>query len=135
MSIISFKFIIFVIAGLLMYYTLPKKMQWIVLLILSYTFYLFGGIKTVAYLLFTTLTTYLSGILLSKEENKKKRKLIVTFSIIANFGLLYFLKYWNFTADTINGILNTSIQSLNLIMPLRNIILHIPVNRICSRRI
>ena len=57
MSIISFEFIAFVIVGLIVYYVMPKKLQWIILLILSYAFYLSGGIKTVAYLLFTTITT------------------------------------------------------------------------------
>lgn len=133
MSIISFEFIAFVIVGLIVYYVMPKKLQWIILLILSYAFYLSGGIKTVAYLLFTTVTTYLSGVLLSKEENKKRRKLIVAFSVIANFGLLYFLKYWNFTVEVLNNILNSNLEGLNIIMPLRNIFLHISVDRICGR--
>ncbi len=37
--------------------------------------------------------------LLSKQENKSKRKTYLSFSIIANLGILAFFKYFNFFVD------------------------------------
>jgi D-alanyl-lipoteichoic acid acyltransferase DltB (MBOAT superfamily) len=119
MSFVSLSFITFVALGLIIYYILPKKTQWVVLLLLSYAFYLFGGIKTVGYLVFTTITTYLAGILLARYKPKIIRRLIVTFTIIGNFGVLFLIKYWNFTANIINGIFeNTVITGINILLPL-----------------
>ena len=67
MSFISLRFAGFVIIALLIYYALPKKWQWCVLLAASYYFYLCIGIKRVLFLLFTTLTTWGFALLLEKR--------------------------------------------------------------------
>jgi alginate O-acetyltransferase complex protein AlgI len=58
MSILSFEFAGFVAIALIMYYILPKKCQWAVLLTASYVFYLYAGWKTVGFILVTTVTTW-----------------------------------------------------------------------------
>lgn len=135
MSTVSLTFILFVAAGLLLYYLVPKKLQWMLLLVLSYIFYVSGGISMAGYLLFTTLSTYLAAVfigrenmrlsVLSKEEREKakksagrKKKLVCTLAIVLNFGLLYFLKYWDFTADLFHSAFSASLPRFDLIMPL-----------------
>ncbi|MBO5142921.1 MAG: MBOAT family protein [Clostridia bacterium] len=141
MSFVSLEFIIFVLISLILYYILPAKMRWIALLAVSYAFYIMGGGKTVVYLVFTTLTTYLSGIIISslniklnklkenqikKEEKEKlqakiklRKRLMVAFAAISNFSLLFFFKYWNFTAEAINGVIDAErLPVFNLILPL-----------------
>ena len=58
--------------SLLAYYIVPKKIQWVILLLVSYAFYSMGGISAIGYLLFTTFTTYISGILLGKLNKKQE---------------------------------------------------------------
>ena len=58
MSFTSAEFIGFLLLTLAAYYLLPRRFQWIVLLVASYGFYLCGGVGALGYLLFTTLTTY-----------------------------------------------------------------------------
>ncbi|NMA37456.1 MAG: MBOAT family protein, partial [Papillibacter sp.] len=72
MSYISAAFIIFTTAALLLYYLLPKKARWVVLLAASYVFYLYGGYKAGAYILFTTVTTYTAGRLLSRLNAQRR---------------------------------------------------------------
>ena len=72
MSFISWQFIAFVLLSLLVYYIAPKKIQWVILLLVSYAFYSMGGISAIGYLLFTTFTTYISGILLGKLNKKQE---------------------------------------------------------------
>jgi len=110
MSIISIEFIIFIICSLVIYHIIPAKYKWIILLITSYIFYSFGGIKTIGYLIVTTISTYLAGrklenlnqkivsiknnkSLISKYTSWKKRIIFIT--CILNFGLLFSLKYLN----------------------------------------
>jgi len=139
MSFVSLEFIMFVIASLALYYLMPLKIRWIALLIVSYAFYLIGGGATIAYLAFTTLTTYFAGIIIGrlnlraekiKEENlelkkrqiekiKLRKRLMVAFAAISNFSLLFFFKYWNFTAEAINGVIDSNrLPIFNLILPL-----------------
>ena len=49
--------------GVLIYYLLPKKLQWVWLLVLSYLYYFTFSIKTSVFLIFTTVVTYTGGIL------------------------------------------------------------------------
>lgn len=128
MSLVSVEFIVFVIISLLLYYIVPRKFQWIVLLFSSVAFYLVGGATTIMYLIITTLTTYFAGILLGKynkedknvaEIIKKKKRLVVLSTTVLNFGILFFLKYWNPLADMINYTLKfEKINILELILPL-----------------
>lgn len=128
MSLVSVEFIVFVIISLLLYYIVPKKFQWIILLVSSVSFYFIGGAGTIMYLAFTTLTTYFAGILLGKynkedkkdaEIAKKKKRLVVLITTLLNFGILFFLKYWNPIADLINNTLHfEKMDRLELILPL-----------------
>ena len=58
MTFTSFSFLLFVFLLLPLYYTVPKKWQWILLLAASYAFYLRAGMAYLSYILFTTCTTY-----------------------------------------------------------------------------
>lgn len=136
MSFVSLEFILFVLGSLLLYYILPLKLRWVALLVVSYAFYWMGGGKTIAYLLFTTLTTYLVGRALGqwnqkgeeakKQKNEKllkkiklQKRLMVAFAAISNFGLLFFFKYWNEIASMMNGLLDSDrLPVFQLILPM-----------------
>ena len=66
MSLVSNLFLIFVALSLLVYYIVPQKLQWIVLLVFSYIYYLAGGVRYVGFILFSTLVTW--GIALAVEK-------------------------------------------------------------------
>ena len=149
MSYASFNFIAFVALTVLAYFALPlKKHKWIVLLISSYIFYLFAGYKYVAFILFTTVSTYaiarwLDRISLQSKEtlkankqdwdrdtkkqfkNKTKRnkRLVMALCLVLNFGILAFLKYYNFFAGSLNDVFGSfgmsfSMPTLKLFLPL-----------------
>lgn len=137
MSFTSVEFIGFLAAVVILYYALPKKCQWVFLLLASYGFYMAGGVKTVVYLLFTTLSTFAAGLWLGRLNDRKdaltgpekkaqapvfkrKKQMVTALVLIANFGLLFALKYWNFTASAVFGATGGSVNlpQLNLLMPL-----------------
>ena len=64
MSFISGTFLAFLAASVVLYYLVPKRLQWIVLLLANGVFYLCGGGKTVVYLLLTSASTYGAGLIL-----------------------------------------------------------------------
>ena len=70
MALSSFSFLAFLAIVVLAYYVVPKKVQWVVLLIASYAFYLFSGIEHVVYIIGTTLITYGAGRWMQKIRDK-----------------------------------------------------------------
>ena len=93
----SIDFLIYFIVVVTVYFCIPKKFTWIWLLISSYYFYMYWNIKYLFLILFSTIITYIAGILIDKIRKKdeiffKKEtliKCILLFSIILN--LLIFL--------------------------------------------
>lgn len=149
MSYTSIGFIVFVVLTLLAYFALPlKKNKWIVLLVSSYIFYLFAGYKYVAFILFTTISTYviarwLDKISLQSKEalrankkewgretkkqfkakTKRNKRLVMALCLVLNFGILAFLKYYNFFAGSLNDVfgafgMSFSMPTLTLFLPL-----------------
>ncbi|MBO4474357.1 MAG: MBOAT family protein [Clostridiales bacterium] len=64
----SYEFIGFVILLVALYYVLPKKAKWPLLLLGSYVFYFFAGWKFLFYILAVTVITYVAGLLISKNK-------------------------------------------------------------------
>ena len=64
----SYEFIGFVILLVALYYVLPKKAKWPLLLLGSYVFYFFAGWKFLFYIAAVTVITYVAGILISKNK-------------------------------------------------------------------
>ena len=72
MQFVSVSFLLFAAGLLLLYYLLPGKVRWMLLLLASYVFYLWAGTEYLVFILFTTLSTYLStlwmGIRLARQD-------------------------------------------------------------------
>ena len=64
----SYAFIGFLFLLVALYYVLPKKAQWPLLLLGSYVFYYFAGRKFLFYILAVTLITYVAGLLISRNK-------------------------------------------------------------------
>ncbi len=133
MSFVSLRFFAFLGIGLGLYYTILKRFQWIWLLFLSYVFYSFGGITAMGYLLLTTLTTYISGMYLQKANDKiqsqkkdvnkvkkwkQQKKQFVFLTLLCNFGILFFLKYWQTVVNVLHYRTGILLPSLELVLPL-----------------
>ena len=75
MSFTTVAFFVFLLAGIVVYYVLPKNVQWIWLLILSYLYYFTFSIKASLFMVFATVTIYFGGIWLQNIQNTGDRYL------------------------------------------------------------
>lgn len=120
MSFASLPFVGLVTAGVVLYYLVPKRAQWVVLLLASMVFYLVGGVKSAVWLVLVAGLTWLAGLLLEKQNARpapdkaaktavrSAKKRICAACLVLCFGLLYLMKYWNFTASALPSALGTS---------------------------
>ena len=58
MSFSSVGFFAFLLVGIIVYYVLPKNIQWVWLLILSYLYYFTFSVKASLFMVFATVTIY-----------------------------------------------------------------------------
>ncbi|MBQ4313089.1 MAG: MBOAT family protein, partial [Clostridia bacterium] len=131
-----------------LYYIVPKRFQWCLLLLASYAFYLFSGIKQVVFILATTAITYFAGIIMqkmrdehrskvaslgdtiSKEEKRSMKKevsarihKVQVAAVLLDLGILIVVKYLNFLIGNVNSIFSlfaydAKLPLLNIIVPL-----------------
>ncbi|MCM1213718.1 MAG: hypothetical protein NC331_00460 [Lachnospiraceae bacterium] len=101
MSFNSIAFAIFLPIVFVIYWSIPKKYQWIVLLISSYYFYMCWNAKYVFLILLTTAVSYSCGLLLEKTKSPESKKVILACSIFVCLGILFLFKYFNLFTNTI----------------------------------
>lgn len=148
MAYTSFSFLGFLVLVAAVYYLVPKRFQWAVLLAASYAFYLFSGIEQAAFIIGTTLITFLAGRLMQtirddyksqlsklpketpkevKQELKKKVnnkiRRVQFGSVIIDLLILVVVKYLNFALQNVNNIFNlfhydAQLPLINIIVPI-----------------
>ena len=70
MAFTSAAFVGLTALAVVLYYALPKRAQWCVLLLASLTFYLAGGVKSIVWLVLIILITWTAGLLLGRQNAK-----------------------------------------------------------------
>lgn len=98
------------------------KLQNLLIVISSYVFYGWWDWRFLSLILFSTLVDYTVGVLLLKENNETKRKILLWVSIVINLGFLGFFKYYNFFLDNFVAAFSffghpISASGLNVILP------------------
>ncbi len=119
----SYSFFLFFPIVVLVHFLLPKKVQYIWLLVASYYFYMNWDARYVLLLLFSTAVTYLSGIALEKVQTARARKAAVAVSFVLNIGVLFFFKYFDFAVDS----LNLALMQIGLSVPKPQLNVLLPV--------
>ena len=114
MDLTSLFFLSFVLISCIIYYIVPRKAQWIVLLVSSLVFYALSSGRLIFYLLVVTAIVYIGALWLdfnersfrgreaglekaarkeARKQHKKAQKVKVVFLSIAALGSLVVLKY------------------------------------------
>ncbi len=97
----SLPFLVFfpVVTGL--YFVLPHRFRWLLLLLASCVFYMYFRPIYILILFFTIIIDYFAGIWIENAP-ENKRRLYLIMSLVANIGVLAFFKYFNFLAENFN---------------------------------
>ncbi|MCR4901786.1 MAG: MBOAT family protein [Butyrivibrio sp.] len=119
MEITSFFFLCFLAIVLILYYLIPGKLQWVVLLAASVAFYLLSGNGVlIIYPIIAIFVTWISMHLLSKTDKSAlvKRRLVLSLEVVVLLGILAGLKYNNFiSTDSIIAPLGLSFYTFILL--------------------
>ena len=140
----TIKYLVFFLIIFLLYYIVPKKMQWIVLFFANIYFYLCActSLWHMIFIMAASVITYIGALiiegikkerhiyikekntnLISEEEKKfnykidKKEKIVLIISIILTAGMLVIIKYTGFVFENINILLNSFNCDFKFIAP------------------
>jgi len=118
----SLQFLVFFAFVLSLYYALPNRARWVLLLLVSCYFYM---VFVPAYLLILFAVIgidYLTAFLINGAQGGK-RKVFLGLSLASNLGILFYFKYYNFFLENISLVLN----SLDLSNPLPLVYVILPI--------
>ena len=95
---------------IIIYISSPDNYRNIILLLISFAFYFWGDPRPSLLLLLLLIISanYLCGLLIGWSTGKVQ-KLFLALGILGNISILFLFKYINFTIQTIENLLNTSI--------------------------
>ena len=92
----SFEYVVFLPLVIMLYYVIPQRFRWVMLLAASYYFYMCWKVEYAALIMLSTAVDYWAGIKMSAQDSRKKRRKFLFASLFVNLGLLFFFKYFNF---------------------------------------
>ncbi|MBS1568705.1 MAG: MBOAT family protein [Bacteroidetes bacterium] len=92
----SVDYLIFLPLVLVMYHLIPKAHRWVMLLAVSYYFYMCWKPFFAVFMLLSTAVDYWAAVRMDASPDPKARRNYMAASLVANLGLLFFFKYMNF---------------------------------------
>lgn len=107
----SMNFAFFMIIIFFIYWKIPEKYRWILLLASSYYFYMCWDAKYIFLILGITVVSYSGAIIIDRIEKNKKVILIAT--ILICLGVLVYFKYFNFIFESLAWIVQKSGNKMN----------------------
>ena len=96
MTFNSLQFLIFLPVVIILYFIVPHKFRWVVLLVASYYAYMSWNPWLVFLILATTVVSYLAGLLMPKAKNQNVKKLLLVITIIVCLGILIFFGHFSY---------------------------------------
>jgi len=102
-TFIAFFVIIMILHHLPFFKWTTKK---VILLLASYVFYAAWNPPFILLLWLSTVVDYFVGKALYKQENKRKKNLLLVISLIGNLGMLCFFKYGGFLLENFTVLMN-----------------------------
>lgn len=119
-------FLVFFIIFIQLYWLINNKFHFkyrnIFTIVASYVFYGWWDWRFLSLIVVSSAIDYTLGLKIYKTESIKRRKALVTLSLISNLGILGFFKYFNFFIDSFNGVLSlfslsVNVSTLSIILP------------------
>ncbi len=151
MDIFSVKFALFFLAAYILYYTLLRRKQWLVLVVANLVFYAFSGWKNLIYILVTAFSVWSGALLMerftlkAKEKRKeagitkeekdrikkdtlRKKRLVLLAVLLLNFGILAFFKYGYGFLKLFGILFNSEMQNTSLYQRASSLILPLGIS-------
>lgn len=118
----SLHYLIFLPVVAALYFALPHKWRWLLLLVASYYFYMCWKPEYIVLLLISTGIAYAAGLGIASTDSDRTRRIILWACIALLLGILFIFKYFNFAATTARHLFSyfaipIDVPFLNVLLP------------------
>ena len=122
MNFNSLEFLIFLPVVVLLYWLLPHKFRWVLLLAASLFFYMSWNVWLIVLIGITTITAYVAAICISRAHSAGAKRAWLIITLVICLGILIFFKYINFILESVVGVIRLFNADrddivLNIILP------------------
>ena len=101
----SLQYGVFLLVVILVYFHVPAKIRWAVLLAASYYFYMSWNPELILLILFTTAVSYACARKVEREGDPKRKKQWLAAGNLLCLACLFFFKYFNFVSENVTALL------------------------------
>ena len=118
----SMHFVVFFTIIVALYFSIPQRYRWILLLTGSYYFYMCWKLEYIILIFLSTVIDYICGLQIYHAKSKILKKNFLFLSLSFNLGLLFTFKYFNFFNDSLRAafdVINVTVYlpHLNVLLP------------------
>lgn len=110
----SIEFLLYFPLVALILFIIPKKAQWLWLLLSSYYFYMSWNPKYALLIFTSTIITFVTSLFIEKANTLNRKKTLVFISFSSNLIILFFFKYANFTLELVNELSSVFGMDINV---------------------
>lgn len=114
----SSEFFVFFPIVAALYFALPYRWRWPLLLAASYFFYMCWEPGYVFLLIATTLISFIAGGLIGSTFHERWRRTYLIAAIAGNLGLLFVFKYYNFFSGALQPLIPFRMPASRFLLPL-----------------
>ena len=123
----SLTYLVFLPLVVAVYYTLPHRVRWVLLLGASYFFYSCWRVEYLALIVISTLVDYAAALGMERFDQKAwARRTLLWLSLSTNLGLLIYFKYLTFFAESLNTALEALVTGRQL--PVLDVLLPVGIS-------
>ncbi len=109
----SFKFIIFFVVLFFLYFALPHRFKWGLLLGASYFFYATFKIEFLLLLIIPTIAAYFLALQMKRSCKTSRKKIVLFIGLLISLAGLLIFKYTNFVGESITAFLGLFIKNVH----------------------
>jgi alginate O-acetyltransferase complex protein AlgI len=121
----SFSFLAFFAVLVVVYYAIPHRFRWMLLLATSLYYYSTFNVNYVLLLLASALAAYLLALAIGASPLPGRKRVLLALGVLVSLAPLFLFKYVDFFAGSLDGILRSSFPDgsvsftsrLNLLLP------------------
>ncbi len=117
MTFISPEFVIFFSVVIPLFFWTRHRFRWLLLLVMSYVFYAFGTVQYLPLIAISTLIDYVAALMIPRRESPAWRKGWLAVSVVANLGILFTFKYFNFFNESMASAVGYTPLTLDVVLP------------------
>ncbi len=107
----SFSFLAFFVILAVVYYAMPHRFRWVLLVVASLYFYATFNLNYVLLLLASALVAYVVGVGIGASQPSGRKKALLLLGVLASLAPLFIFKYFDFFAQSFDDLLRNSFMA------------------------